>query len=256
MLASALGSGGVRITHAPPDRVILSWSASPQADMVADSCVAVIAQVGLSTITLAATSRPCCGGGGGGGVDSSEHSHHDHHHHHHQQHKHQHHDGKCGSTCGGGGGEAPSAASPAPGETPAGGLPAKQPLLLESEAWARATLTSDAGPLGALSGSAIERRRRELGRLLGQQYGGGVSEGPSEEGKFSLAVQLDDACARIVYSAAEESGDGSFAVSLEGAGTQEPAVLEKWVESLKRTCSIADSLCLPVILGVPSSVKG
>jgi hypothetical protein len=111
--------------------------------------------------------------------------------------------------------------------------------------------------LGALSGSAIERRRRELGRLLGQQYGGRVSVGPSEDGKFSLTVRLDDACARIVYSAAaEESGEGCFAVSLEGAGTQEPAVLEKWVESLKRTCSIADSLCLPVILGVPSSVKG
>jgi hypothetical protein len=39
-------SGGlVTLTHAPPDRVILTWSSSPLADMVADSLVAVLSQV-------------------------------------------------------------------------------------------------------------------------------------------------------------------------------------------------------------------
>jgi hypothetical protein len=68
-------SGGlVTITHAPPDRIILSWTASPAADMVADSLVAVVAQADVSLATIKATTRPHSHGGGG----HDDHAHHSH----------------------------------------------------------------------------------------------------------------------------------------------------------------------------------
>lgn len=49
----------VTITHAPPDRVIVSWTASPISDMIADSLVAVIAQAEVSIASVKATSKSC-----------------------------------------------------------------------------------------------------------------------------------------------------------------------------------------------------
>ena len=49
----------VTITYAPPDRVILSWTASPISDMIADSLVAVIAQAEVSITSVKATSKGC-----------------------------------------------------------------------------------------------------------------------------------------------------------------------------------------------------
>ena len=36
----------ITVAHSPPDRVVLSWVSSPLADMLADSLVAVVSQVG------------------------------------------------------------------------------------------------------------------------------------------------------------------------------------------------------------------
>jgi cleavage and polyadenylation specificity factor subunit 3 len=82
----------VTVSHHPPDRVILSWQASPVADMVAESLLAVIAQAEVSVASVKATSKPCAhcassssssssssGGGDGAGAG---HEHHHHHHHH------------------------------------------------------------------------------------------------------------------------------------------------------------------------------
>jgi cleavage and polyadenylation specificity factor subunit 3 len=57
--ALAVAGGIVVATHYPPDRVILSWAASPIGDMVADSLVAVLAQAEVSQASIKASSRPC-----------------------------------------------------------------------------------------------------------------------------------------------------------------------------------------------------
>lgn len=69
-----ISGGSVTVLHAPPDRVILSWMASPTADMVADALVALIAQTEVSQAALRASSRPCGGHshGGGGGHSHAE----------------------------------------------------------------------------------------------------------------------------------------------------------------------------------------
>ena len=61
-------AGAVRINHRPPDRVVLSWMASPGADVVADSLVAVIAHADVSAACMRLRAS-CCGGAG------SKHSH-------------------------------------------------------------------------------------------------------------------------------------------------------------------------------------
>lgn len=69
----------VTVTHCPPDRVILTWSASPVADMVADSLVAVIAQAEVSQASIKATSKPCIHAHGSGvDHDHSDHDGHEH----------------------------------------------------------------------------------------------------------------------------------------------------------------------------------
>lgn len=57
--ALAVAGGMVVATHYPPDRVVLSWAASPIGDMVADSLVAVLAQAEVSQASIKASSRPC-----------------------------------------------------------------------------------------------------------------------------------------------------------------------------------------------------
>lgn len=61
----AVAGGLVTATHAPPDRVVLSWDAGPIADAVADSLVALLAQVEVSQAALRASASPCGHGGHG-----------------------------------------------------------------------------------------------------------------------------------------------------------------------------------------------
>jgi hypothetical protein len=111
----------VTVTYAPPDRVLLTWRASPQADMIADSLVAVIGQAEVSQGAIKATSRPCG------------------HSHHHAGHTHD-------------GGAHPHAAPS--GEQPTAmeqdGSQSPDPLLevacLVDVPWAKAILSSDSGP--------------------------------------------------------------------------------------------------------------
>ena len=82
----------VTAVHAPPDRIILCWSAGLTSDMVADSLVALIAQADVSTAALRESARSAAhahahahgdphaaahgetgGGGGGEGCDASMH---------------------------------------------------------------------------------------------------------------------------------------------------------------------------------------
>jgi len=69
--ALAVAGGMVVATHYPPDRVVLSWAASPIGDMVADSLVAVLAQAEVSQASIKASSRPCSHDHS----DTGEHSH-------------------------------------------------------------------------------------------------------------------------------------------------------------------------------------
>jgi len=57
--ALSVANGLVLATHYPPDRVVLSWSASPIGDMVADSLVAVLAQAEVSQASVKASSKSC-----------------------------------------------------------------------------------------------------------------------------------------------------------------------------------------------------
>jgi hypothetical protein len=54
-------AGVVRLCHKPPDRVVLHWSSSPGADVVADSLVAVIAHADVSAACMKLRAS-CCGG--------------------------------------------------------------------------------------------------------------------------------------------------------------------------------------------------
>ena len=147
----------------------------------------------------------------------------------------------------------------------------------------------DAGPAGAGAASACERRRVALLGMLVEQYGeagvavaavGGAGGGGGEEapaaagGRFALDVALDDACARVEFSAAGVGSSsssstavaaagaaahapapaGHFTVTLLRSGCREAAVVDRWLDSLERTCLLADSLCRPLILGVPAVV--
>ena len=60
--------GLVVVTHAPPDRVVLSWSGGAAGDMVADSLVALAAQAEVSHAAIRGSAVPCGGGTGGAGV--------------------------------------------------------------------------------------------------------------------------------------------------------------------------------------------
>ena len=62
--ALRVAGGLVTATHMPPDRVVLEWSAGPIADAVADSLVALLAQVEVGQASLRASSVPCGGGAG------------------------------------------------------------------------------------------------------------------------------------------------------------------------------------------------
>ena len=62
------------LVHAPPDRVLLTWSASPVSDAVADSLVALIAQTEVSQSALRSTTVQC----GHGSHSSSGHDGHEH----------------------------------------------------------------------------------------------------------------------------------------------------------------------------------
>jgi len=55
----SVAGGLVTATHQPPDRVVLTWAASPVGDMIADSLVAVIAQAEVSQASVMRTSKPC-----------------------------------------------------------------------------------------------------------------------------------------------------------------------------------------------------
>jgi cleavage and polyadenylation specificity factor subunit 3 len=54
-----LVAGLVTLTYAPPDRMLMAWRASPQADIIADSLVAVVNAAEVSQASIRATSRPC-----------------------------------------------------------------------------------------------------------------------------------------------------------------------------------------------------
>jgi Pre-mRNA 3'-end-processing endonuclease polyadenylation factor C-term len=54
-------AGVVRVCHKVPDRVVLHWSSSPGADVVADSLVAVIAHADVSAACMKLRAS-CCGG--------------------------------------------------------------------------------------------------------------------------------------------------------------------------------------------------
>ena len=52
-------SSCVRLTHSPPDRVLLEWDASPVNDMVADAVATIVLQAATSPASVALTSTPC-----------------------------------------------------------------------------------------------------------------------------------------------------------------------------------------------------
>lgn len=54
-----IGKDLVRVIHNPPDRVILTWKTSPQADVIADAIVGLLAQAEVSQLAIAATSNKC-----------------------------------------------------------------------------------------------------------------------------------------------------------------------------------------------------
>jgi len=266
----------VTLTHAPPDRCILSWTAAPQSDMVADSLVALIAQIGLSRITLSATSRPC--GGGGSGVGHHEH----HHRHHHNEGGHEHTRGS---------------------EMEGHETPSQSPVLVEGDDiireqhWAKGILASDSGPCGGGEAGAVLRRLQVLKELLVDQYGKeNVSEGTvtapplvgsmtkdsesetvgsssssSSSSHFHLQVILDGVGkGNIAFVAATTDATtgpaGEFSVSLEsgGGGVAEgesasaaahlAATVSSFLDSLAKSCELADSVCRSSVLGSPSSV--
>ena len=51
--------GKVTVSYRPPDRVMLSWMASPSSDMVADSIAAVVLQASLGIAGMKGTQQPC-----------------------------------------------------------------------------------------------------------------------------------------------------------------------------------------------------
>lgn len=271
----------VTLTHAPPDRVLLTWKASPQADMIADSLVAVISQAEVSQGAIRATSRPC------------GHAHHQHNH---------------GSASAGaqphpaGEGEqrsAPHAAGESTGsESPID--PVSEVACLVDVPWAKAVLSSDSGPFSAPSlptallvetgagpvqeeqymASAgederrqaaqregelpvpVRRRRNHLLSVLQEQYGrgsvsyacpvaepmhgvdaGGV-EGEAQRVDFAINVQLDRKSAVIQCSSSSARGGAAWSVDC-------PDDLMR--SAVARLVEVTDSMLKPVLVGQMST---
>lgn len=56
----------IKVVRKKPDRILLSWNASPTNDMIADACVAVVRSAETGSASVQLTSKICsCGHGGG-----------------------------------------------------------------------------------------------------------------------------------------------------------------------------------------------
>jgi cleavage and polyadenylation specificity factor subunit 3 len=206
--------GLVRVTHAPPDRVVIAWDASPAADMVAEALVTIISQVGVSRATLAATTRACAHAGGAGGAHAHAHD----------------------AACGGGG--------------DAAGDEAADAAWAAAEPWARAVLASDSGPRGAAPAAAA--RAAALAELLAEQYGAGaVVRAPpgdaAEDGGFALDVALDGRVARVAWEGGAAGATRRDArVSAQLVSGARDADTEKWLAALAATAELVDDVAAPL----------
>jgi hypothetical protein len=67
----------IRVVRKKPDRILLSWNASPKNDMIADACVAVVRSAETGSASVRLTSKICShghGGGTNGGEGTKKHS--------------------------------------------------------------------------------------------------------------------------------------------------------------------------------------
>ena len=257
----SVAGGLVHVTHAPPDRAILRWNAGPQADLIADALVTVLAQVGVSRTAIAKTTRICAhgrhahSGGSSNAMETDE----------------------AGAAAGGGdddvvkpakcahsdvyilaGGDEARSGAGGGGDAPS--LDGDDSSWAAREPWAAALLASDSGPCASDgSNRAALRRAATLIDLFSDQFGSeNVSlvedRGGSGEG-FALRVTCDGVVARVDWDAPAEPGSaGKIRVSSEGgggaAGTEEKT--HRWLSALATTASLVDELALPAV-GAPAA---
>lgn len=275
--ATGAGGGGVTVLHAPPDRVVLSWVASPTADMVADALVALIAQAEVSQAALRASSTPCAHGGHGGGEPAGDeggaagcgHDHHDHARH---------------PSAGAGAGEGDD--SPAAGGWTgvAAGVAGDTPAAVGAGPRGGSARADDADPhahvhaLGDLLLATLceqygpERLRYEgphhelvcaafpgvaAGPLPAPPAGGECGGAPAPDAAaghpapdgdaLTLTVELDGVVGRVSYAhgGGEEGGEGGWTCGVVGGGDPAGVAAGKLAAALRHTLAFARAAFAP-----------
>jgi cleavage and polyadenylation specificity factor subunit 3 len=234
--ALRVAGGLVTLTHVPPDRVVVMWEASPQADTVADSLVAVISQLGVARAAVAASTRPCAhahhhpgSGQGGAGEGAGEGA------------------GGSGDGSGGGGGGASTqhsegcAHAHGGAEGPACKMTAAESAWAAAAHWSRELLSNDGACLSGGPCGAVARRARYARELLERQFGAGAV---AETGAGALTVALDGGAVGSVAW----GGEGGVAAAVEVRGGELTQTQRtQWEASLAESARAVDALCRPLL---------